>query len=255
MCAPTARNTASKPPVLHASSRTSSTLALSFELHAQVEDALHLAVEHVARQAVGGDAEAHHAAGHGPGLVDRDLVAQARQVVGRREPRGPRADDQHLLAGGRGGRVELPAALERLVAEEVLDRVDADGGVELRPVARALARVVADAPHHRGHGVVLHERAPGRLVVAALGVEEPALDVLARGAGVVAGRQAVEVLGAQRAPGAGVVGEAGARVQRDGEGFSHAPSSSRPYLRMLRSAASWMRRITSSRGLGEKRCA
>ena len=52
-------------------------LGVELERHAQVENALHLGVQHVARQAVLGDAEAHHAAGDRAGLVDR-------------RPRGPR---------------------------------------------------------------------------------------------------------------------------------------------------------------------
>ena len=46
-------------------------------------------------------------------------------------------------------RVELPAPLQRQVAEEPLDRVDRDGAVEVGAVADALARVVADPPVDR----------------------------------------------------------------------------------------------------------
>jgi hypothetical protein len=62
------------------------------------------------------------------------------------------------------------------------------------------------------------EHAPGLLVVARLGVEQPALDVLAGRAGVVAGRQAVDVHRPHGAPAAGVVGEAraGSRVIANG---------------------------------------
>jgi hypothetical protein len=72
-----------------------------------------------------------------------------------------------------------------------------------------------------GSGFVLGEHPPGLLVVAGLGVEEPALDVLARGARVVARWQAVHVLRPIGAPRAGAVGEAGADVERDREGLVH----------------------------------
>ena len=75
------------------------TLESSYERHAEVEDALHLCVEHVARQAVAGDAEAHHAPGHRAGLADRDGVPATGEVVGGGEPGRAGADDQHPLAG------------------------------------------------------------------------------------------------------------------------------------------------------------
>ena len=73
MCAPTARNAASKPPSSHRLEDVRD-LGVQLERHAEVEDALHLGVEDVARQAVLGNAEAHHAAGHRAGVADRDVV-------------------------------------------------------------------------------------------------------------------------------------------------------------------------------------
>ena len=198
-------------------------LRVQLERHAHVEDALHLGVEHVARQPVLGDAEAHHAAGHRPGLVDRHLVAEPGEVVGGGEPGGPGTHHQNPLAGRLGRRLHSPAVLDRLVAEEALDRVDAHRLVELAAVAGGLARVVADAPHDRRERVVLHDLTPGCLVAVAavLGVVEPLLDVLAGRTGVVAGRQPVDVDGPLGAPAAGLVGEARADVQRDREGLLH----------------------------------
>jgi hypothetical protein len=146
---------------------------------AHVDDALHLGVEHVARQAVLGDAEAHHPAQQRPGFDHRHGVAEPAQVVGRRHARGAGADDQHALSGFLPRRIEPPAALERLVAEEALDRVDADRRVDAAAVADAFAAVIADPPHDRRERVVARQVAPGGFVGAALGVEEPALDVLA----------------------------------------------------------------------------
>ena len=97
MWAPTARKAASKPPSCIVS-RMFVDLAVQLERHAHVEDPLDLGVEHVARQPVLGDPEAHHPARHRAGLVDRHVVAEAAQVVGGGEPGGPGADDEHPLA-------------------------------------------------------------------------------------------------------------------------------------------------------------
>ena len=74
-------------------------LGAEADRHAHVDDALHLGVEHVARQAVLGDAEAHHPAHQRAGLDHRDRVAEPAQVVGGRHPRGAGADDEHVLPG------------------------------------------------------------------------------------------------------------------------------------------------------------
>jgi hypothetical protein len=192
-------------------------LAIQLQLHSEVEDALDLGLEHVARQPVLGDAEAHHPPRHRPRLVDGHGVPESGQVVGGGEARGPGTDDQHPLAAGLDLDLDLPAALDRLVAEEALDRVDADRLVELAAVAGGLAGVVADPPHDRRQRVVLHQLAPGPLVTALplLGLVQPGLDVLPGRTGVVAGRQAVDVDGPLGAPAAGLVGEAGADVERD----------------------------------------
>src|SRR5215218_9535397 len=147
-------------------------------------------------------------------------------MIGGREAGRAGADDEHTVPGLGGGRREAPAAFDRLVAEEALDRVDADRAVNGRAVARALAGVIADPPHHGRQRVVLNERAPGALVIAGFGVKKPALDVFARRAGVVAGRQAVDIDRALGAPGAGLVLEARADVERDGEGVVHQASPS-----------------------------
>jgi hypothetical protein len=96
---------------------------------------LHLGVEHFARQAVLRDAKAHHAAGIGPASRTVTSWPSRAQVVCRRQPRGSGADDQHPLAVSVGGWRRTSSPLDGLVAEEALDRVDADRLVELGPVA------------------------------------------------------------------------------------------------------------------------
>ena len=173
-----------------------------------IENAFDFRVEHLARQPVLRDAEAHHAAGGGPGVVDRDRVSHAAQMIGGGKSGRPGADHQHALAGFRFRRRETPIALDRLVAEEALDRIDADRLVDLRTVAGGLAGVIADAPHHGGQRIVLREHAPGVFVIAGFGVVEPGLDILAGRAGVIARRQAVDIDRPHGAPGAGLIGEA-----------------------------------------------
>ncbi len=46
-----------------------------------IKDALHLGIQHLARQPVFGNAEAHHAAGQRAGFVDFHAVAETRKMV------------------------------------------------------------------------------------------------------------------------------------------------------------------------------
>ena len=72
-----------------------------------------------------------HAAGQRAGLVDLDLMAEPRQVVGRRQAARAGADHQDALAAGGASIGNGQPSLRRHVAEEALDRVDADRAVEL----------------------------------------------------------------------------------------------------------------------------
>ena len=80
-------------------------LGVELELDAEIEDALDFGIEHVARQAIFRNAEAHHAAGRGPGIVDRHGMAEAAQMIGGGKAGRSGADDQHALAG-----LAVPAA-------------------------------------------------------------------------------------------------------------------------------------------------
>ena len=102
-CAPTATKTASNPPSARSAARSSTRWSQTIA-HAERRDAADLGVEHVARQAVGGDAVAHHAAGLGAGVADLDLVAEPREVVRGREPARAGADHEHALAAALGRR-------------------------------------------------------------------------------------------------------------------------------------------------------
>ena len=185
-------------------------LGIELELDAEIDDPFYFRIEHVARQPVLGDAKAHHPAGRRPGIVDRHGVAHAAQMIGRGKPRRSRADHQHAFFAFDFRRRKSPTELDRLVAEETLDRIDADGFIDLRPVTGALAGVIADPPHHGGHRVVLRELAPGTFVVARFRVVEPRLNIFTGRAGMIARRQAVHIDRTHGAPGAGEIGEAAA---------------------------------------------
>ena len=99
------------------------TLQLSTILHAHLLDAGDLGEQVGARQAIGGNAEMQHAAGHRTGLADLHLMAEAGEVVGGRQAARTGADDQDALAGGGGDR-HRPALRGRHVAEEAFHRMD-----------------------------------------------------------------------------------------------------------------------------------
>ena len=153
-------------------------------------------------------------------------MSQQPKVVRRGQSGRSGSHDQHSAAGRRGRCRQLPARADRFVAEEPLDGVDADGGVEFGPVAGRLARVVADAAHHGRERVVGHQTPPRGFVAAVLGGVQPALDLFAGGAGVIARRESIDVDRALAAPGTGVVGQAGVDVQGDREWLVHRAHAS-----------------------------
>jgi hypothetical protein len=169
------------------------------DVDAEGRDPADLAHQIGARQPVGRDAEMHHAAGHRPRLMDLDRMAEPCEVISGRQPARPGADDQHAFAARRGCDRERPAFHGGEVAEEALDRVDADRSVEHAAIARGFARMIADPPMRRRQRIVLHQRRPGLAVLARLRQIEPGLDVLPGRAGVVAGREQIDIDRAPRA--------------------------------------------------------
>ena len=119
-------------------------------------------VQDVLGQAVVGDAVAEHAAQLGALLIDGDLVAHERQVVGRRQAARPAADDGHRLARVlrplRGGHVG------HMVHGVPLQAADVHRVVHHPPAALALAGVLAHIGAGGGEGVVLSDEAHRVLV-------------------------------------------------------------------------------------------
>ena len=232
-------------PFVIESARNIFDLMVEFQSNTQIENALNFAIQNIPGQAVFGDAEPHHTARHGSGLADGYLVTHAPQMIGRRQTAGTGADNEHPFFRRLRVKIRFPAVFQGLVAQEAFNRVDRHGLVQLSPIAGAFAGVITDPSHYGGHGVVLDQFLPGVFVIAFFGMEQPALNIFTRRAGVVAGRQAIPINGHQIAPRTRVIGQAGAGVQGNGVGqwlvriHAHAPppssgaSSSRPKRSIL----------------------
>ena len=104
-----------------------------------------------------------HAVHHQPAdsvraLVHRHPVPGFVELVRGGEPRGPGADDGHLLARARsGGAGDDPALLEAAVDDRALDGLDRDGVLDDPERAAPLARRGAHAPGELGEVVRLVE--------------------------------------------------------------------------------------------------
>jgi hypothetical protein len=81
----------------------------------------------------------------------------------------------------------------RSIAQKPLDRVDRHRAGQLRSVAHALARVIADPAVNRSQRVVSNQLPPGPFGIAGLQVRQPSLDVLTGRAAGVARRQQIDV--------------------------------------------------------------
>ncbi len=82
--------------------------------HSHSFDLADLALDHVPRQPVFGDAVAEHASGGGKRLEHGHLMPLEAQVVGRGETGGPGADNRHPLFGGIFGRGLVPPQTARM---------------------------------------------------------------------------------------------------------------------------------------------
>ncbi len=103
------------------------------------------------------------------------------------------ADDEHAFSRRLGIDPQRPSLPLGKVAQEALDGVDGDRRVERGAVTGRLARMVADPAVHGRHRVIPDQRFPRLAVLAGLRQIKPGLDVLAGRAGIVAGRQKVDI--------------------------------------------------------------
>ena len=125
MCAPTARNAASNRPAFIVSWMWS-TFVFSFSSTPRSRMRCTSASSTSRGRRYFGMPKRIMPPANGP--ASRIFTAWPRraQVIGRGKPGGARAHDEDALAGPASASVELPAAPDRLVAEEALDRIDAD---------------------------------------------------------------------------------------------------------------------------------
>ena len=75
---------------------------------AQLKDAFNFPIKDLLGEAILGNPVAEHTAESGQFLKDRNLVAQAPEVVSRREAGRTTADDSHFFAGSGGDRTVKP---------------------------------------------------------------------------------------------------------------------------------------------------
>ena len=164
-----------------------------FDLRAGAADVIDLVVDDVVGEPVGGDPVAEHAARAGHRLVHDGMVSPAAEEPRGGEPRGPGADDPDRLA-----RVGLPDRVgvvdARRVGDMPLDRVDADGAVDVLAPADDLALAHADAPADGRKRVGLADEIDGLLRKTHRREGDVALGVDVRRASLHAGRDAVGVV-------------------------------------------------------------
>ena len=160
MCAPTARNAASKRPAFIAS-RMLVTLRVELQSTPRSRMRLTSASSTSRGRRYFGMPKRIMPPATGPGLVDLDRVPEAREMVGRRQAGGPGAHDQHALAGRRGGGSKFQprriASSPRKRSTELMPTAR----IQLAAVAGRFAGVVADAAHDGGQRVVLRQQPPG----------------------------------------------------------------------------------------------
>ena len=132
----------------------------ALDLHAHLADHVDLGGQYIARQAVFGDAHAHHAARFRQLFENRDRIALERQGIGRRHAGRPRADHGDLFSAARLlylGNVGF-AALAFIIGQEAVQFADRQGLIHVVARALALTRMMAHAAANAGEGMFLLEQ-------------------------------------------------------------------------------------------------
>ena len=165
------------------------------DLDAERLDALDLGAQHLARQAVVGDADRGHAAGLGQRLEDGAVDALEPEVVGAGQAGRPGADDGDArLARQLAQAIDLGLA----VGDEALERADGDRLVDRAAAAGVLAGTHADAADGGRHGAALAHGLGRALDLVDAQLLDVGRDVDAGGAGGHARRDDGAGVGAAR---------------------------------------------------------
>src|SRR6185437_11870727 len=136
-----------------------------------------------------GNAVAQEPAGLGEFLVDVDLVAGARQLLGAGQPGRPGAYDRHRLAGSGRRQLGLEPLGDGAVGDGAFDRFDGDRVLVDVERARGLARRRADPSGDLGKIVGRMQIARGLVPVAVVDEVVPVGDLIVDRAARRAGRQ------------------------------------------------------------------
>ena len=160
------------------------------DLDAQIADPLDLLIQHALGKPIIGDTIAQHSASLGPRLIDRNRVAELRQILCRSQ--ATRATPDHgysLLTSHRLGRHRLVAVFSPPIGHESLEARNGDWFlIHELPAASRLARMIADPPTNRRERVG-HSTDFESLGIATLGDQgNIPLGAGPSGAGVPAGR-------------------------------------------------------------------
>ena len=160
--------------------------------HAQIQDVLDLAIQHVLGQAVIGNAVAQHAAQVRLRLKQSDAVSLQGQVGRHGQARRAAPNDGHLGIELRGGcfrgRILFGVRVD-VIGHEALQIADRDGLVDLAAVAAILAGMLAHAPAGRRERAALADEIVGLFELARRHQGHVALRVHAGRAGGFAGRR------------------------------------------------------------------
>ncbi len=198
------------------------------DLDAEILEDFDFRVDDVLLKFVGGDAVGHHSAGFLVLLEDGGVIAFDGEVVSGGQTGWAGADDGDLLIelaidfGDDFLRNRAGLGVELPFGEELLDRVDGDGLVDVAAGAGGFAALVADASANGREGVFPLDEGEGFIVAALVGELQVAFDgdvgraggfarSGAGGIGVVAGGVSVVLIPGVFAPFDGV-GEDGLRI-------------------------------------------
>jgi hypothetical protein len=106
------------------------------DANADLAQPIDLAIQHIARQAVGRNAIAHHAAGRTACIMDVDFMTEACEVPGGGEAGRASADDQNTTSAGSRVERRQPDLRHGAIAEKTFHGVDRDRAIESFTIAR-----------------------------------------------------------------------------------------------------------------------